>query len=318
MIRFNLNQLKAFYLAAKYKNFTVAAQLLNVTQPAVSLQIKSLEKFYGIKLFSKVGRQLVLTDAGEILYQYAEKIFALTSEMVQTLNDLKDMRYGTLKIGVTSTLAHYFMPDLIAGYQKFYPEIRIILFQGSSADILQTVQEKKNELGIVGRLPFPAGIRSIPLTKQELWLVASPNYPGIEEMRSGISIQQLPEFPLIFREVGSSIRHVITRFCELYKVIPSVRIESGSLAFIRDLVIQGHGLSFFTKTAVEEDIREGRLVAIPIREGTPRLNIDIITRERAHFSKAAKAFLDLIEAEKRDGIFKKMEQTAYMNQVLRP
>ncbi len=307
MIRFNLNQLKVFYLAAKYKNFTIAAQLLNVTQPAVSLQIKSLEKFYGIRLFNKVGRQLVLTDAGEILFQYAEKIFALTTQMVQTLNDLKHMKYGTLKVGCTSTFAHHFMPSLIGNYQKFYPEIRIVLYEGSSSDILQTVIDKKNELGIVGRLPYPADIQSIPLLDQELWLVASPNYPGIQARKKGISVRELPEFPIIFREMGSSIRHVITRFCETHHVTPNVRIESGSLAFIKDLVIQGHGFSFFIKAAVLDDIRSNRLMAIPIIEGNPLLNIEIIFRRKSLFSHAARAFMDIIEAEKRDGAFRKIE-----------
>lgn len=306
MIRFNLNQLKVFYLAAKYRNFTTAGHLLNVTQPAVSLQIKSLEKFYGIHLFHKVGRQLMLTDAGEILYQHAEKIFALTSQMVQTLNDLKHLKYGTLRIGTTATFAHYFMPDLIASYQRFYPEIRIVLSEGSSVDTLQTVLDGKNELGIVGRIPYADEIASIPLMEQDLWLVSSPTYPSIEDSKKGVSIQQLPEFPLIFREMGSSIRHVITSFCNMHKIIPTVRIESGSLAFIKDLVIQGHGFSFFIRAAVVDEIREGKLIAIPIREGNPHLNIDIVFRKKTHFSYAARAFKDLLEAEKKDGSFERL------------
>jgi len=316
MIRFNLNQLKVFYLAAKYRNFTTAAQLLNVTQPAVSLQIKSLEKFYGIRLFDKVGRQLVLTDAGEILYEYAEKIFGLTSQMVQTLNDLKHLKYGTLRIGTTATFAHHFMPDLIASYQKFYPEIRIILYEGSSVDILRTVSDGQNELGILGRLPYPNSIRWMPLMEQELCLVSSPTYPEIEKSVEGISIRQLPEYPLIFREMGSSIRYVITDFCNAYNVTPSVRIESGSLAFIKDLVIQGYGLSFFIRAAVSNDIRENRLIVIPIREGNPKLSIDIVFRRKAHFSYAAKAFLDLLDVEKKDGSFNKFRQSPQIEKAV--
>lgn len=307
MIRFNLNKLKVFYLAAKYRNFTTAAQLLNVTQPAVSMQINSIERFYGIRLFDKVGRQLTLTDAGEILYQHADKIFALTTQMVQELNDLKHLKYGTLRIGTTATFAHYFMPDLIASYQRFYPEIRIILYEGSSVDTLQTVLEGKNELGIVGRHPYPNEIASIPLTEQELWLVSSPMYPSIEGNEHGISILQLPDFPLIFRGMGSSIRHVITDFCKAHGVSPSVRIESGSLAFIKDLVIRGYGLSFFIKTAVIDEIRKKKIIAIPIREGNPRLHIDVIFRKKTNFSYAARAFKDLLEVEKKNGSFKRLE-----------
>ncbi len=303
MIRFNLNQLKVFYLAAKYRNFTTAAQLLNVTQPAVSLQIKALEKFYGIRLFDKVGRQLILTDAGEILFEYAEKIFGLTSQMVQTLNDLKHVKYGTLRIGTTATFAHHFMPDLIASYQKFYPEIRIILYEGSSVEILQSVLGGKNELGILGRLPYPTEIKWVPLMEQELWLVSSPTYPNIEKSIEGISIHQLPEYPLIFREMGSSIRYVITDFCDAHDVTPSVRIESGSLAFIKDLVIQGYGLSFFIRAAVLEEIKKNKLMAIPIREGNPHLSIDVVYRKKGHLSFAAQAFLDLLDVEKKDGSF---------------
>ena len=294
MIRFNLNQLKIFYLAAKHKNFTVAAQLLNITQPAVSLQIKSLENFYNIRLFSRIGKQLVLTDAGQILYEHADGIFRLTSRMVQTLNDLKNLRYGILRMGTTQTFAHYFMPDLIARYRELFPDIRIVLFEGSSVDNLQAVVEGKNELGIVGRIPYDRKIGYFPLMEEPLWLVASPDYPAIQKMTGGISVVDLQGLPVIFREKGSSIRHVVSTFCEKHQVSPKVKIESGSLAFIRDLVVHGHGLSFFIKTAVIDEVNEGKLVVLPIKEGTPHLVIDVVSRKGVHFSYAARAFLNLL------------------------
>ena len=109
----NLNQLRAFFLAAREKNLTRAAETLCITQPAVSMQIRSLEQALGLKLIQKCGKDFHLTEVGDVLYGYSKKIFKIVDEMEYALKSYMDLAQGSLKLGTTHGFARHFMPDLI-------------------------------------------------------------------------------------------------------------------------------------------------------------------------------------------------------------
>jgi DNA-binding transcriptional LysR family regulator len=135
----NFNQLRTFYYAAKNLNFTVAASELFITQPAVTAQVKSFEEFCSLKLFKKKGRKLHLTDEGKALFDYAENIFKYEKEILNVIDDMKELKRGDLRLGTTKTYARYFMPFLISGFRKAYPHIKIHLDEGSSRDMIYSI-----------------------------------------------------------------------------------------------------------------------------------------------------------------------------------
>ena len=175
-MRINLNQLRSFFLVAREKSVTKAAQILFITQPAVTMQIKSLEADLEIRLFNKYGKNLQLTHAGDVLFEYAERVFEIVEEMEYVLRGHAELEHGTLTIGTTRSFAKYLMPDLIARYQERYPDVQVSLKVGSSREISDGLMAFKYDLGIIGRLPFRSKLKVVPYSEEPFCLVTSPNH----------------------------------------------------------------------------------------------------------------------------------------------
>jgi DNA-binding transcriptional LysR family regulator len=288
----NLRQLEAFYLVAKRKSFTRAAEELNVTQPAVSIQVKSLEKSLNVKLIQRVGKRVQLNEAGELLYQYAEKIFYLVSDADEKMGDFKKLMRGTLQIGATKNYARYIMPSLLSEFQRRYPRVKVILDEGNSEDMARSVLEMKNELAFIAQINLDRKIKSIFFSTVEFVLAASPEHRFSQ--RKSISLRELNEEPVILREKGSGLRAAILRKFHEYGIWPSVIIEASSLDFIVGYVKQNKGVSFMFEPDIKEELEKGILKIIPIDEGNIILFTDIISYNEKSLSPPAEAFLKMV------------------------
>ena len=288
----NLRQLEAFYLVAKRKSFTRAAEELNVTQPAVSIQVKSLEKSLNVKLIQRVGKRVQLNEAGELLYQYAEKIFYLVSDADEKMGDFKKLMRGTLQIGATKNYARYIMPSLLSEFQRRYPRVKVILDEGNSEDMARSVLEMKNELAFIAQINLDRKIKSIFFSTVEFVLAASPEHRFSQ--RKSISLRELNEEPVILREKGSGLRAAILKKFHEYGIWPSVIIEASSLDFIVGYVKQNKGVSFMFEPDIKEELEKGILKIIPIDEGNIILFTDIISYNEKSLSPPAEAFLKMV------------------------
>jgi DNA-binding transcriptional LysR family regulator len=231
----NLNQLRAFYLAARKKSITNAAEALHVTQPAVTMQIKAFEKHLNVKLFRKYGKELQLTDVGQVLYRYAKRIFKIVDEVEYVLKSYGDSTLGSLTIGTTRSFARHLMPGLLSRFQKSFPKVRVFLKVGSSQEIADSIAAFKYDLGIIGRLPHMDKLKIVPYTKEEFCVVISPNHRLAS--KSMVSIFELKNEPIIIRESGSGSRHAILLLLASHNVKPSVLVEAGSVEFIKEYII---------------------------------------------------------------------------------
>lgn len=294
----NLKQLEAFYLVAKRKNFTRAAEELNVTQPAVTIQVKSLEKLLNLRLIQHLGKSVQLSEAGELLYQYAEKIFDLVSEADEKMRDFKRLMRGTLQIGTTKNYARYIMPSLLSEFQRRFPRIKVILDEGNSEDMARSVAEMKNELAIIAQLNLDRKIESNFFSTIEFVLVASPEHKFSQ--RNSVSLRDLNGEHVILREKGSGSRTAILRKFQEYGIWPSVIIEASSLDFIVGYVKQNRGVSFMFEPDIQEELRRGTLKVIPIEEGNIIFFTDIIYHRDKSLSPPAQAFLKMVAELKRD------------------
>jgi DNA-binding transcriptional LysR family regulator len=277
----NFRQLEAFYLVVKRKSFTRAAEELNVTQPAVTIQVKSLEKSLNLKLIQQVGKRMQLTEAGEILYQYAEK-----------MRDFKKLMRGTLQIGTTKNYARYIMPSLLSEFQRRFPRIKVILDEGNSEDMAKSVLEKKNELALISQLNLDRKIKSIFFSTVEFVLVASPEHRFSQ--RKSISLRELNGEPVILREKGSGSRTAILRKFQEYGIWPSVIIEASSLDFIVGYVKQNKGVSFMFEPDIKEELEKGTLKVIILEEGNIIFFTDIIYHSEKSLSPPSQAFLKMV------------------------
>lgn len=296
----NLRQLEAFYLVVKRKSFTRAAEELNVTQPAVTIQVKSLEKSLNIKLIQHLGKRVQLSEAGELLYQYAEKIFDLVSDADEKMRDFKKLMRGTLQIGTTKNYARYIMPSLLSTFQKRFPRIKVILDEGNSEDMARSVVEMKNELALISELNLDRKIKSIFFSTVEFVLVASPEHKFSQ--RKSISLRELNGEPVILREKGSGSRTAILRKFQEYGIRPSVIIEASSLDFIVGYVKQNKAVSFMFEPDIRDELDKGTLRVIPIEEGKIIFFTDIIYQSEKSLSPPAQAFLKMVEESKRESI----------------
>ncbi len=300
----NLRQLEGFYLVVKRKNFTRAAEELNVTQPAVTNQVKFLEKSLNLKLIQRVGKRIQLTEAGDLVYQYAQKIFDLVSDADEKIKDFKKLMRGTLQIGTTKHYARYIMPYLLSEFQRKYPRVRVILDEGNSEDMARSVLEMKNELALISEISLDRKIKSTFFAAAEFVLVASSEHRFSK--RKSISVKELNDEPLILREKGSGLRAAILRKFHEYGIWPSTIIEASSLDFIKEYVKQNKGVSFTIEPDIQEELEKGILKIIPIDEGNIILFTDMIYHNEKSLSPPAQVFVKMLE-ELQDPIRKKFK-----------
>ena len=293
-MQINLNQLRAFYLAAREKSITKAAETLFVTQPAVSMQIRALEQSLNLKLLRKRGKSIELTEAGKGLYGYAKRMFEIVEEMEYAAKGYADLSQGSLTIGTTRSFARHLMPGLLSRFQERFSGVKVLLRVGSSQEIADGVMEFKYDLGIICRLPFPGRLRTLSYSKEEFCLVTSPHHRFAA--RAKVSVEELKSEPIIIRESGSGSRHAILSFFKAYGVTPSVLVEAGSVEFIKEYIIKERGISFLYRPEVQLEMNLGLLVSVALEEGPIFINTDIVFPGEVEPSPTARAFLNLIES----------------------
>ena len=291
----------------KKKSFTRAAEDLNVTQPAVTIQVKSLEKSLNLRLVQQVRKKIQLTESGEFLYQYAEKIFDLVSDANEKMRDFKKLMRGTLRIGTTKNYARYIMPSLLYEFQRRFPGIKVILDEGNSEDMAKSVLEKKNELALISQLNLDRKIKSLFFSTVEFVLVVSPEHRFSQ--RKSVSLRELNGEPVILREKGSGSRAAILRKFQEYGIWPSVIIEASSLDFIVGYVKQNKGVSFMFEPDIKEELEKGTLKVIFVEEGNIIFFTDIIYHSEKTLSPPGQAFLDVVNELKRELVLPKAMAT---------
>lgn len=292
-MQINLNQLRSFFLVAMEKSVTKAAETLFISQPAVSMQIKSLEMDLEVKLFKKYGKSLELTLAGEVLQGYAERIFEIVEEMEYVLKGHAQLKHGTLTIGTTRSFAKYLMPGLLSSYQEKYPNVKVFLKVGSSKEISDGLMAYRYDLGVIGRLSFQSKLKVIPYSKEPFCLVAAPGHPLALQKR--VSFKELKNERLVVREEGSGSRYAILSLLNSHGVKPFLFIEAESVEFIKEYIIKGRGISFLYHPEVLLETESGLLKNIDVQEGPLVIQTDIVYPKNVDLSPAAQGFLSLIE-----------------------
>lgn len=288
----NLNQLRAFFFAARCRSITLASEQLFITQPAVSMQIKGIENQYGVQLFVRSKKKLELTEAGKRLYQVASKIFGLVAEAEQALVQARELEAGLLRIGSTKQLVRYLLAKHISRFQRSFPRIQIQMLEGSSRDMVRSVQENQIDFAIVGRVDYDDRLQVIPFIRDELVLLVAPGHRLCT--KEVVRLEDLGHENLIVREQGSGTRRLIERVFRNTEFMSTVYIESGNVDFIKELVAMGNGVTLLPRMGVDHDVDKGSLVMLSLEGGGFVLDIDIVINKERPLSNADKAFLDAL------------------------
>lgn len=205
-------RLKVFRSVATLLSFTKAANELFISQPAISKHIQELEKEYGVRLFDRIGNRIQLTRAGQLLLDHACKIIDAYQNLDFDMKKLTAKSEGELRIGASTTISQYVLPELIAGFRKQYPDIRLTLLSGNSHEIEDALATGRIDLGMVEGMKRQPTFKYTPFMKDEL--VAFVHCSNPLARQEEISLNLLKQTPIVLRELGSGTLDVIQKHCK--------------------------------------------------------------------------------------------------------
>ena len=288
-----LSQLEVFLAVARERRFSRAAEKLFRTQSAVSQTIRKLEDELGEALFDRSSREGILTDAGRVLYEYAEKLINLRSEASESLTELRELQKGKLVIAANEFTVLYLLPVLVE-FRRLHPMIKITVERSLSSRIPDEVLRYSTEFGVISYEPQEASLQSVVVYLDELVLVVPPRHPLGSAKQ--VSIRQLGAESFVAHIVSSPYREKVIQLFKTHKTPLHMDLELPTLQAIKQFVAMGSGVALVPEISVETELARGELVNIPVRELELKRKLRLIYRTDANLSHAARAFLKVAEA----------------------
>jgi DNA-binding transcriptional LysR family regulator len=290
-------QLAAFCAVVERRSFSQAAEQLGVTQPAVSLQIRSLEKRLGVQLLDRSGRRVEPTEAGRRLYRSALRLLALEEQIVQDLGeDAEGELTGRLEIGASTGPGGTVLPVLLGQFQQRHPAVRVALSVSDTQRVVEQVARRELELGVVGATRRHRGVVFEPFFRDEVVLACPPRHPFANRT---ISLDELKSEPLVLMQEGAGVRQVIDD--ELRAVGVRLRdldvhLELGLQESARSAVTNGFGVTFISRSAIEADLVTGTLATARVEGLEPAREIALARSSGRAETRVAQAFVEFARA----------------------
>lgn len=284
-------QLAAFCAVVERRSFSQAAERLGVTQPAVSLQVRALEKRLGVQLLDRSGRRVEPTEAGSRLYRGAQRLLEIEETLLEEIAaEGQGALEGELAIGASTGPAAIAVPVLLCEFQQANPGVRIRLRVHDTQTVVDLVAGRELELGIVGAARRHRGVRFEPLLRDEVILICPPGHPFAGRT---VAVDELRAERLIVMQEGAGVRQVVedelrrmgTRLRDL-----DVRLELGLQESVRSAVIAGYGVTFISRTAVEADLAAGTLAEARLEGMDATREISLVRGAGRVSTRVAEAF----------------------------
>jgi DNA-binding transcriptional LysR family regulator len=288
----NLDQIRNFYEVAVNKSFTLAAEKLYRTQPAISTQVRILEEELGEKLFDRLGKRVCLTQAGEILLPYAERLLSLHDEAKLAITELNATPKGKILIGANEATCIYILPQIFALFKREYPEVQISIYRNFSKKVVDKILENQLDFGFVTLPVANRDLNVLPIAEDELWLVTSPAHPLAS--RNAVNLNELISHPIIFHKAGTTRERLMKHFGKLWEKL-NISMELASIETIKKFVSIGMGVSIVPKRYALHESEQGTLRLIRIKNLRMIRKLGLIYRKNRYLSRASKAFLEVVE-----------------------
>jgi DNA-binding transcriptional LysR family regulator len=293
----DLAQLEVFLAVAREGRFSRAAEKLYRTQSAVSQSIRKLEDELGESLFDRSSREGVLTDAGRVLQEYAERLLNLRGDAHEALVELRELQKGKLAIAANEFTALYLLP-VLAEFRRLHPMIRITVRRSLGSHIPDDVLRHNAELGVLTYDPQEPQLCSTVVYLDELIFVVPPSHPLATARQA--SIRQLGAESFVAHNVASPYREKVIQAFKRHKTPLHMDIELPTLQAIKRFVAMGNGVALLPEISVENELARGELIRIPVRELRLHRQLRLIYRKSASLSHAARAFLKVAETIARE------------------
>ncbi len=286
--------MKIFVAVCEEKSITKAAEKLHIAQPAVSIAVKELEQYYGVKLFDRISKRLYLTDMGRNFLEYATHIVSLFDNMEDNIRQWE--RSGKLRVGASITVGTRLMPQYVSTFYKKHPQSSIEVFIGNSDLIEKKILQNELDFGMIEGTIHSDSILCEAYMKDKLVVICSPSYPLCK--RETITIEQLLSQPLLLREKGSGTRELFDHVLASleYTYVPSW--ESTSAEALINAVREGLGVSVLSHMLIQDELKKGTVVELQV-EG---LHLDrefrIIYHKNKLLTNLAKEFIEMCRTHK--------------------
>jgi DNA-binding transcriptional LysR family regulator len=292
-----LSQLEVFLTVARERRFSRAAEKLFRTQSAVSQTIRKLEVELGEALLDRSSREGVLTDAGQVLYDYAERLLNLRAEASESLAELRELQKGKLVIAANEFTSLYLLP-VLAEFRRLHPMIKITVQRSLGSHIPDDVLRYSAEIGVLSYRPQEPSLHSLVVYLDELVFVVPPNHPLAGA--SQVSIRQLGTESFVAHIVSSPYREKVLQLFKTHNTPLHMDLELPTLQAIKQFVAMGNGVALIPEISVETELARGELVRIPVRELQLKRKLRLTYRKGASLSHAGQAFLQVAEAVARE------------------
>jgi DNA-binding transcriptional LysR family regulator len=290
----NLHQLYIFHAVAEQHSFSRAAETLFLSQPGVSLQVKALERSVGMRLFEKAGRTLRLTPAGEELYAYSEKIFALLSETQLVMEELHGARRGAIKVAASTTAGIYVVPAALGAFHRRNPAIKLTLDVVNRFTVQEHLLNDEIDLAVMGLIEDAHDLEVAKFVPNQLVVIAPPGHPLASRQR--IPLAELAGELFLLREKGSGTRTDIEHIFARAEAPLKVGMELRSSGAIKQAVAADLGISVMPRSAIELELLTERVVILDVAGFPIQRHWSLARRKGRHLSSAAYALWLFLQA----------------------
>ncbi len=287
-----LYPLKVFLTVATERSFSRAGEKLLRTQPAISIAIQRLESDLKEKLIDRSGRELLLTDAGRVVLEFARRFQNLESDLENALHELRDNYAGRLSIGANESTSLYLIPH-IQRFRRLFPKVKVQIRRSLSSKIPSQLLDGELELGVISYDPEDDHLIAEVISTDHLSLVVAPKHRFAE--RGEVSITELDMETFIAHNVLSPYREIVLREFQRHKVPLNMDVEMPTVETIRRMVQENEGVAFLPRMCVEQEIEQDLLREIRVKELYCERKIRLVYPNRRALSHAAKAFLEVVQ-----------------------
>lgn len=285
---------KTFYYVAKYKSITKAAEMLYISQPAVTMSIKKLEEQLEMTLFTRTKRGVILTNEGKVLYEYVKQAMESLKIGENRINNLKKLDTGNIRIGIGTTLTKYFLMEYLDKFHKLYPNVNINIDTSMTADILKKLENGLVDIAIITTDKLDYKDLNIVYSRdiQDIFVASKEYYDLIGKK---ISLDNLNNYPLLLQSPNTSTRNFLDNFSLKHGVKLNSSMELASFSLVLEFSKIGMGIGFISKDFVENEINKKELFEIKTVPEIPKRKILVLTKKEYLPSFSASKLIEIIQ-----------------------
>ncbi|CAH1209137.1 MULTISPECIES: LysR family transcriptional regulator [Paenibacillus] len=284
----NMNQLETLLTISKTMSFRKAGEILNLTQPAVSAQIKSLEDEFGTILIDR-NQPVTLTDSGKLFLEHAEKILRITSDLKQRLSDLSQTPQGHIHIGTTTSIAMQILPRVLSYFQDQFPLIKTTIHSMTSSQIMTSVENGHIDIGITYLFEKNPALETSVLYYDNFELIVSTHHPL--SRFTHLSIEKLRNIPFIMLSPETAGRRFVDQIFKSYDVSPHIVMELSSSEEVKRMVELNLGVAIISKMSVADELRHGSLKMVKVNELDITHPVGVVYKSGRYLNSAMQQFL---------------------------